>query len=319
MEICAGLFKVTHFDCPQYAGPTGEKEVTSTHHRNSVHFSHFSVKEFLCSERLRRHQSLSKYSLEPKTANYHIGVCCLTYLIHWKDAREAVLQTWNKRVSPWVNYDPFSIAPLYNYAFGSFSNHCLAADEEGSIVPLTIQWLKEMCSNGYIDEGGDAWSSKEYTTPIIESSKRGMLKVSEKILEIDNFDVDLLGKTNSGTALVYAVKGRHANVVRFLLNNGADPNNQKWTGEPPIVTALKNSDTATVQALIDAGADPLVNDRFGRNALTYAEKSGDEDIVELFRRLLEKQAIASRTDHDPSIRKEGSSMRAGADGSRLKT
>jgi len=76
LEICPGFLQVNYVETANRGH--------STYRLNTVHISHFSVKEFLCSERLRKHNSPSRYSLEAQAANLHIGEGCLAYVLHWK-------------------------------------------------------------------------------------------------------------------------------------------------------------------------------------------------------------------------------------------
>lgn len=67
--------------------------------------------------------------------------------------------------------------------------------------------------------------------------------------------VDPNARRNSGaTALSYAVAGRHADVVRALLDAKADPNRTSF-GLAPLFLAAENSDVEIIKLLLKAGAN----------------------------------------------------------------
>jgi ankyrin repeat protein len=63
------------------------------------------------------------------------------------------------------------------------------------------------------------------------------------------------------TPLHSAAAGSHAEIVKLLLEHGADPNAAQDGGFTPLHSAAGNDDRESVEALLEAGADPsLAND-----------------------------------------------------------
>ena len=81
------------------------------------------------------------------------------------------------------------------------------------------------------------------------------------------------------TPLIEAVYERHKDVVKLLLDNGADVNILDDIGS----TAIFHSyDVDITKMLIEHGADINAKDKFGRTALYYARELGySNDIIEL--------------------------------------
>ncbi|HVR30945.1 MAG TPA: ankyrin repeat domain-containing protein [Thermoanaerobaculia bacterium] len=91
--------------------------------------------------------------------------------------------------------------------------------------------------------------------------------------------------TLDGRALATAAAGGRIDLVRLLLEAGADPDRPSGSfGQPPLVSAVLRGHTGIVEALLDAGADPDAPARGGTAALQFAKDAA------MARRLLEAGA-----------------------------
>ena len=90
-----------------------------------------------------------------------------------------------------------------------------------------------------------------------------------KILLEGGFPPDLAEHEMPGSALRYACSRGHVEVVRLLLQFGADPN-LAGAGSSPLILACRQGSLAIVEMLLAAGADPQARDRRGRSALDCA-------------------------------------------------
>jgi ankyrin repeat protein len=109
-------------------------------------------------------------------------------------------------------------------------------------------------------------------------------------------NVDLKAETPQGmTALMLAVWHQRADVVRTLLQRGADFNHQDKEGDTPLHGAAWLGNLQILQMLLDAGANPNVKNKLGGTALMWAASYGQEQAVQL---LLNKGADARLKDAD---------------------
>ena len=89
-------------------------------------------------------------------------------------------------------------------------------------------------------------------------------------------EVDAFGRGwMTGTAMHSAVSRLHADVVRILLDAGANPNVRQSAGWTPLHAAAMNGDLASVELLLAAGADPIATNEEGRSVTDLANESDD--------------------------------------------
>lgn len=80
-------------------------------------------------------------------------------------------------------------------------------------------------------------------------------------------------------ALHAAVAGRNLDIVKAVLEAGADPNAQQQAGFRPIHEAGTNANRALAELLIAHGADPFLPADSGKNAIDLAREKGHTDFA----------------------------------------
>jgi ankyrin repeat protein len=101
-------------------------------------------------------------------------------------------------------------------------------------------------------------------------------------------EVDALGRGwMTGTALHSAVSRLQSDVVRILLEAGANPNVRQSAGWTPLHAAAMNGDLTSVELLLAAGADPTARNDEGRSVADLVEESGDDATTERIRSALQ--------------------------------
>lgn len=106
------------------------------------------------------------------------------------------------------------------------------------------------------------------------------------------------------TALAYACKYGHGDIVQYLVENNADVNLTVNVGSTPLQVALNMKFFKIADYLIKHGADVNIPDITGMTALAWAAKSGDLKTVQY---LIENGAevnsknVSSRTILDITI------------------
>jgi uncharacterized protein len=101
-------------------------------------------------------------------------------------------------------------------------------------------------------------------------------------------EVDAFGRGwMTGTAMHSAASRLQSDVVRILLEAGANPNVRQSAGWTPLHAAAMNGDLTSVELLLAWGADPTANNDEGRSVIDLATESGDEQTADRIRSALQ--------------------------------
>lgn len=101
-------------------------------------------------------------------------------------------------------------------------------------------------------------------------------------------EVDAFGRGwMTGTALHSGASRLQSEVVRVLLEAGANPDVRQSGGWTPLHAAAMNGDLASVELLLAAGADAAATNDEGRSVADLATESGDVATIERVRSALQ--------------------------------
>ena len=97
---------------------------------------------------------------------------------------------------------------------------------------------------------------------------------------------DINSKDKKGyTSLYAAAFGGHSEVVKILIQNGADKDGQRNVAKfSPIHCAAQNGHANVVKLLLEANASIDLLDRRGRSPMTIAKQNGHTKVVKLIRK-----------------------------------
>jgi Ankyrin repeats (many copies) len=256
-----------------------------------VQFSHFSVKEFLMSNRLARSSSedVSRYHISLESAHTVLAQACLGALL---------------KLDGSVNAENIKSFALAEYASDYWGEHT----EFGSVFSCVkdgIECLLDADKPHFatcfsVFEAVHASTRPPgyptfLPTPIYFASRMGFYSLVEHLITKRPEDVSAVGGPN-GTPLHAAAIGGHVDIVllllnhipvdirsagrdrtplltvavdghveigRHLINRGADVNAQDYQGWTPLHLAASFGRVEFVRLLLDHGADPHARDNEG--------------------------------------------------------
>ena len=117
-------------------------------------------------------------------------------------------------------------------------------------------------------------------TPLIFAASNGHTSVVEFLIS-EGADVNATD-SDGQSALMYACKRSFNETAAFLLKNGAEVNvRSKKKGITALMLAAVSGNVELVRMLLEDGADANVTDIFGRTAKLLAQKKGNSAVVDL--------------------------------------
>ncbi len=100
-----------------------------------------------------------------------------------------------------------------------------------------------------------------------------IVKNGADIFEVDEEGVGLIDD---------AIKKGRLDIVKFLVDNGIDPNTTKRkSGFTPLMAAVSYGDEEITRYLLSLGVDPEVKDSFNYTAKDYARMTGYKRLIEV--------------------------------------
>jgi ankyrin repeat protein len=255
-----------------------------------VQFSHFSVKEFLLSERMTTSvKDISRYHISLDDSHTVITRACLGVLlrdpIDQNDAKTDAVSLAGYAAEHWVTH-----ARIENVASRIRNGmECLFDPEK----PYFSTWVK------LHDVDNHRWANDPQikmlpgATPLYYAAFCGFQETVEYLILKYPHYANAIGG-GAGTALHSASHAGQVEVVRSLLKCGVDVNARGRWGLPPLRFVLIRGRPDIVRCLLDHGADPNFHDGH-QTPLHYATTVGHLEVV---RMLLEHNADVHSQDMD---------------------
>ncbi|UCE40251.1 MAG: ankyrin repeat domain-containing protein [Candidatus Aminicenantes bacterium] len=96
-------------------------------------------------------------------------------------------------------------------------------------------------------------------------------------------DLNVVGG-DGGTQINWAVHHDNVEIIKLLLANGAKLNSQNQWGMTELHTAIWRGNINVVRFLLDHGSDPDIKTKEGWTAMHYAYRSGHDNIIEMLKK-----------------------------------
>jgi ankyrin repeat protein len=246
-----------------------------------VQFSHFSVKEYLTSDRLARSSGdVSRYHIVVEPAHTILAQACLGVLLRLDDR---------------VDEDNVGDIPLAKYAAQYWVDHA-RFEEVASRIRDAMKYFFDAdkphwaawCRVQLIDKTwlGFIPESSQDTVPLYYASLGGFYDLAEHLVGKHPEHINARGGRME-TPLVAALGGKHFEVAELLHRNGAEVDVRDRSEDTPLRKVCMNGVQDTVQWLLNHGAD--VNTQ---NAWLWAplHTAAGHGLSQVFQMLIEHNA-----------------------------
>ena len=257
LSTCSSLITVVH---------NGESRV--------VQFSHFSVKEYLTSDRLAAAVGdISFHHIVLEPAHTILAQACLSVLLHLDDgSRKSYVQRF----------------PLVEYAARYWVDHALFEDVSFHIQdgmedmfdpdkPYFSRWIRV---HNIYDLGRPGDEKRFKAAHLFQAALCGLSYVVEKLLREHPEHVNAWSGTE-GTAFHAVSLRNHVKIGQLLLKHGADVNALGRRKRTPLFVASLVGNLEIGQWLLEHGADVNAKDEGHWTPLHGAANNGHVEVVRM--------------------------------------
>ena len=172
---------------------------------------------------------------------------------------------------------------------------CTDDDSEGKARPKNKTALPAFDVEGGSGVNGISSSNGKVLHPsVAQAAKEADVATLREWLSDERCAIDAALAATGGTALHAAAEVGHANIVRLLLDGGADALVIDAQLRTPLHLVATAGHGLCVKALLDAGADPEAKDGGGASPIALAEKSRHMGTARMMRLHLERRAAGDK-------------------------
>jgi hypothetical protein len=290
-----------------------------------VQFSHFSVKEYLTSDRLAGSRGdVSWYHIVLEPAHTILAKTCLGVLLRLDDRVDednvGDIPLVKYAAQYWVDHAQFEkvasrIRDALEYFFDADKPHWAAWCRVQIIDKNWLQFKPEGSQDVfplYYASLGGFYDLAEHLvgkhpehinarggqmgTPLVAALSGKHFEVAE-LLHRNGADVDVRGG-DGDMPLCEACRAGVPDVAQWLLNHGADPNLQGCQFCLPLIVATEFGRLEEVQMLLEHNADIHIRNQYGMTPLHAAARPySRRDHVDIMQVLLDHGAIIDAEDN----------------------
>ena len=268
-----------------------------------VQFSHFSVKEFLTSNRLASClEEVSQFHIPIEPSHVILAQACIGVLLFLDDCADEdtvkEIPLYRYAAEYWVGHAQvgnveFQIKDAMDYFFDMDNPHFSTwARMQYPGVFLTVSWEEEPTG------------VPRPAAPLYFAAWRGLHGLAERLLTKHPQQLNQFGGLY-GTPLHASVLGGHIELFQWLIAHGADMNSRCADNYTPLHVASEKGHLRIVKWLLDHGADVNSKERSSETPLHFAAEYAR---LEVCRILLEHNAEVNSRDNEGSTPLHKASM-----------
>jgi ankyrin repeat protein len=124
-----------------------------------------------------------------------------------------------------------------------------------------------------------SFTDNDGNTPLLLASLSGQKDLVKALID-EGADINEKNKYGQ-TPLIYASRGSHIEIIKLLLSQGADVNKKYNQSSTPLTEAMAKGNKEIIELLMEKGADVNLEDQSGNTPLILAVIFQHKEIVEL--------------------------------------
>ena len=289
LSMCSSLLTIVE---------SGDVDDASNSHISSnspvIQFAHFSVKEYLTSERLSKAKdTISHFHVSMTTAHTIVAQACLGILLH---------------IDEYVTKDSLEDFPLAEYAAEHWVGHArmenVSSNVEDGMKRLFDPSRRHLSVWTWIYDPEDSEHRHRFSkspeearaTPLHYAAFCGMHDVAEFLIVEHSQHVNGWG-FDEETPLHVASRCGYASIAQLLLDHGADAIAQDDNKRTPLLLASQGGHVEVARVLLERGAD-TEGCQWDDNDWTPLGRASNGGHAELIRILLEHGADVNAQDSE---------------------
>ena len=156
-------------------------------------------------------------------------------------------------------------------------------------IPVTEEAMAQCAADDHFDEislflaaGFSPDTRNKSGVPLLNIAARSGNGEVVRFLLRSGAQVNLAADDRGSSALIDGAMGKYFDIVKDLIEAGADPNMRSKAGRTALVVAVGADDEESASVLIKAGADPDIEDNMGVSARKYASLFHKKTMISLF-------------------------------------
>ena len=247
-----------------------------------IQFSHFSVKEFLTSPRVAQSSDtiLRRYHITLTRSHTLATAACLGMLLHL-----------DKNITR-GDLDKF---PLAEYAAEHWVNHARFEDVSQTVEDGMKRlfdpnkhhfsvwvWIHDLEDRYWSREKRGERPSHPKGTPLHYAALCGLDIVVTFLIIEHSQDLDTQCFDHKSTALHLASRRGHVEIIRVLLDNGADADARNNYNSTPLHMASTGGHVEAIRLLLERGVNAIHRDDQGFGAIELAYQGGHSKVARVF-------------------------------------
>ncbi|ROT37703.1 hypothetical protein SODALDRAFT_334831 [Sodiomyces alkalinus F11] len=250
-----------------------------------VNLAHLSVRDFLLSDNIGKAPETAIFAMQLDKAHAQVAKSCLTYLLFAELASGPAMEKENYT-------SRLKKLPLLKYATKYWFYHFRNSGPDENIRALALRFLSPNARPSFMSwvqvlnaDADFKWNVyPDHATPLYYAASLGLDDILDALLDepATHAQLNAPGSRFGGTPIHAATIREHVDIIRTLLEAGADPGRADYNGVTPLHSAASQGSIEVVDMLLRSGAPADPKDYMdGKTPAEWASLSGHEDLARL--------------------------------------